>query len=79
MKWLEDHGYEVIRWAGTDDPNYPVLWPGARAMKEVGPIRSRWEIYQFRQRVEAEVRKFLGDHPDAPTPGWIHHDLAYYL
>jgi len=54
LKWLKDHGYEVIRWAGTDDPNYPMLWPGARAMKEVGPIRSRWEIYQLRQRVEGK-------------------------
>jgi hypothetical protein len=40
LKWLDDHGYEVIRWAGTDDPDYPLLWPGARVLKKLRPIRT---------------------------------------
>jgi len=80
LDWLREHGYEVIEWGGTRVADYPVLWPGARAFKhEMKPIRTRWEIYQFRQKVQAEVRRFLSQFPEAATPMWGFHDLAYYL
>jgi len=79
LEWLEDHGYRVLRWGGIRDPRFPLLWPGARAMRKLEPIRTRYQIHKFRQQVEETVMEYLSEKPDAPTPGWTFHDLAYYL
>ena len=77
--WLCEHDYDWMQWNGTTDPNYPMLWPGARALRETRPIRTTGEIFEHRRRLEEETSRFLEEHPDADGTYWLGHDLAYFL
>ena len=78
-RWLKQHGYEFLMWDGTDDPNFPMLWPGARALRELRPIRTRGEMAQYRQQLETATTRFLEEHPRWHSSYWMNHDLAYFL
>lgn len=79
VKWLKANGYVVREF--PIDPDARSKRKGYRAWRGSKPwaIRPAWRIQKMRKAVEKQVKRFIEQHPGAPTSGITFLDLAYDL